>query len=176
MKRTASAILGLSAEFSPLLFLFVGNTVVFLCGSWFSCSSTGCGLRVHGRAAATDAPDQQLVAMSNSAASSADTSAPVNTIDTSVSSTAVCDVRYGAYEGEHQMDAVRALIDKDLSEPYSIYTYRYFISGWPDICMLAYDSSDAIVGAIVNKIEMTHQNTKRGYIAMLAVDKKYRVR
>lgn len=29
-----------------------------------------------------------------------------------------------------------ALVDRDLSEPYSIFTYRYFLSGWPDLCVL----------------------------------------
>lgn len=28
------------------------------------------------------------------------------------------------------------LITKDLSEPYSIYTYRYFIHNWPHLCIL----------------------------------------
>lgn len=29
-----------------------------------------------------------------------------------------------------------ALVDRDLSEPYSIFTYRYFLSGWPQLCVL----------------------------------------
>jgi hypothetical protein len=28
------------------------------------------------------------------------------------------------------------LIEKDLSEPYSIFTYRYFINDWPSLCIL----------------------------------------
>jgi peptide alpha-N-acetyltransferase len=31
---------------------------------------------------------------------------------------------------------VTALIDKELSEPYSIYTYRYFLNQWPQLCIL----------------------------------------
>lgn len=39
-----------------------------------------------------------------------------------------------------------ALVDRDLSEPYSIFTYRYFLSGWPDLCVLVC-SVGGVVGA-----------------------------
>ena len=38
------------------------------------------------------------------------------------------------YESENDLPGIMALITKDLSEPYSIYTYRYFIHNWPQIC------------------------------------------
>ncbi len=31
------------------------------------------------------------------------------------------------------------LIDNELSEPYSIFTYRYFLQQWPSLCYIAYD-------------------------------------
>lgn len=40
------------------------------------------------------------------------------------------------YENELQMPDIMRLITKDLSEPYSIYTYRYFIHNWPELCFL----------------------------------------
>ena len=40
------------------------------------------------------------------------------------------------YESERQMPDIMRLIQKDLSEPYSIYTYRYFIHNWPHLCFL----------------------------------------
>ena len=40
------------------------------------------------------------------------------------------------YESEEQMPDIMRLITKDLSEPYSIYTYRYFIHNWPKLCFL----------------------------------------
>lgn len=64
------------------------------------------------------------------------------------------------------------LIQTELSEPYSIYTYRYFIYNWPKLCFLA-SYKNEYVGAIVCKLDM-HLNSKRGYIAMLAVKKEYR--
>ena len=46
------------------------------------------------------------------------------------------NLTYVGYESERQMEAIMALITKDLSEPYSIYTYRYFIHNWPKLCFL----------------------------------------
>lgn len=37
------------------------------------------------------------------------------------------------------------MIDAELSEPYSIYTYRYFLYGWPDLSIFAY-YKDEIIG------------------------------
>ncbi|KAK2561939.1 N-alpha-acetyltransferase 30 [Acropora cervicornis] len=78
-----------------------------------------------------------------------------------------------SYESERQMSAIMALITKDLSEPYSIYTYRYFIHNWPKLCFLAM-YGEKCVGAIVCKLDMHKNMIRRGYIAMLAVEKEYR--
>lgn len=45
-------------------------------------------------------------------------------------------VEYVNYRDERQMPDIMRLIQKDLSEPYSIYTYRYFIHNWPQLCFL----------------------------------------
>lgn len=42
---------------------------------------------------------------------------------------------------EHSLErkylpSIRALIAKDLSEPYSIYVYRYFLYQWGDLCFM----------------------------------------
>ncbi|XP_061718067.1 N-alpha-acetyltransferase 30 [Cydia pomonella] len=78
-----------------------------------------------------------------------------------------------SYESELQMPEIMRVIQKDLSEPYSIYTYRYFIHNWPKLCFLATHDGKCI-GAIVCKLDMHRNVVKRGYIAMLAVDEKYR--
>lgn len=95
------------------------------------------------------------------------------------------------------------LITKDLSEPYSIYTYRYFLHTWPQLSFLVWAArfevsrgrhgglanslavkvvyklqvldKDECVGCVVCKLE-THRDMYRGYIAMLAVKKEYRGR
>ena len=46
------------------------------------------------------------------------------------------EVEYIVYENELQMPCIMRLIQKDLSEPYSIYTYRYFIHNWPHLCFM----------------------------------------
>lgn len=114
-------------------------------------------------------------------------------------------IDYVRYQSEEQMPDIMALIQKDLSEPYSIYTYRYFIHNWPHLCFLVscraarsrlkalsyvtqtnllspLVSADCLqamhdgkcVGAIVSKLDFHKKTVKRGYIAMLAVDQKYR--
>jgi len=85
------------------------------------------------------------------------------------------DVCYHIYENELNMPDIMRLIQKDLSEPYSIYTYRYFIHNWPNLCFMA-RVGDECVGAIVCKLDYHKKVVKRGYIAMLAVDSKFRKR
>lgn len=46
------------------------------------------------------------------------------------------NIEYIQYESELQMPMIMKIIQKDLSEPYSIYTYRYFIHNWPNLCFL----------------------------------------
>lgn len=84
-------------------------------------------------------------------------------------------LEYRVYECELQMADIMKLITRDLSEPYSIYTYRYFIHNWPKLCFLCMDSRKC-VGAIVCKLDIHKRVIRRGYIAMLAVDAEYRRR
>jgi peptide alpha-N-acetyltransferase len=49
------------------------------------------------------------------------------------------DLQYVQYEPsqeEQYLPAIRQLISKDLSEPYSIYVYRYFLYQWGDLCYM----------------------------------------
>lgn len=56
--------------------------------------------------------------------------------ETEKEDTSTSEIMYISYESEHQMPDIMKLIQKDLSEPYSIYTYRYFIHNWPHLCFL----------------------------------------
>lgn len=47
------------------------------------------------------------------------------------------------YRDETQMPAIMEVITKELSEPYSIYTYRYFIHNWPELCLLVSALADS---------------------------------
>lgn len=87
-------------------------------------------------------------------------------------------VRYEHALEKKYLPSIQALIAKDLSEPYSIYVYRYFLSQWDDLCYMALSpSSSDLIGVIVSKLE-THRShyssSLRGYIAMLAVSSEYR--
>lgn len=46
------------------------------------------------------------------------------------------DVLYSDYHDETELPRIMELVQRDLSEPYSIFTYRYFIQGWPSLCHL----------------------------------------
>ncbi|KAK0555307.1 N-alpha-acetyltransferase 30 [Tilletia horrida] len=48
------------------------------------------------------------------------------------------DIELVTYRGEHQLGAIIGLIEKELSEPYLIYTYRYFLNEWPHLAWLAH--------------------------------------
>lgn len=72
-----------------------------------------------------------------------------------------------------------------MSEPYSIFTYRYFLHRFPQLCVLAVaDDCPEPIACVVGKIdiegaeEMDQEETedceKTGYIGMLAVQEAYR--
>ena len=101
------------------------------------------------------------------------------------------DITYRAYNGEHYLQGIIDLISVDLSEPYSIFTYRYFINNWPDLCFLAMmpaprgdlvpvehgdGPKEVVVGCIVCKQDRHRSGSQRGYIAMLAVHNSVRKR
>lgn len=45
-------------------------------------------------------------------------------------------IEFVQYKSENQLPDLVALITVDLSEPYSIYTYRYFLHNWPHLSHL----------------------------------------
>jgi len=101
---------------------------------------------------------------------------PAASVPESSGSCSEVDVRFVPYKDETDMPGIVELIEKDLSEPYSIFTYRYFINNWPELCFLTM-KGDSCVGAIVCKLDVHRcRNTHRGYIAMLAVEKSLRGR
>ncbi|CAH2058847.1 unnamed protein product [Thlaspi arvense] len=84
------------------------------------------------------------------------------------------EIEYTSYAGEHHLPLIMSLVDQELSEPYSIFTYRYFVYLWPQLCFLAFHKGRC-VGTVVCKMG-EHRHTYRGYIAMLVVIKPFRGR
>ncbi|PYI07466.1 N-alpha-acetyltransferase 30, NatC catalytic subunit [Aspergillus sclerotiicarbonarius CBS 121057] len=102
-----------------------------------------------------------------------------STTSTPTPTTTTSNLRYIRYNAAHEdayVPAMRQLISKDLSEPYSIYVYRYFLYQWGDLCFMAMDDSlpSPMVGVVVSKLEPHRGGPLRGYIAMLAVREEYR--
>lgn len=104
-------------------------------------------------------------------------------------------VPYGAEKESPYLPAIRQLISRDLSEPYSIYVYRYFLYQWGDLCFMvrrhrtftscvplltvpkkALDDHNNLIGVIVCKLEPHRGGPMRGYIAMLATRSEHRGR
>ena len=82
---------------------------------------------------------------------------------------------------EQDLQTVITMIGKELSEPYPIYTYRYFVQKWPELTLLAHfeGEPDKIIACIVSKLDYQPKiddktNKLRGYIAMLAVEPEHR--
>ena len=62
------------------------------------------------------------------------------------------------------------LINKSLSEPYSIYTYRYFLHNWPELTWIL-EINGKMAGGLICRLEASRN---RGYIAILAIEPNYR--
>lgn len=90
------------------------------------------------------------------------------------------NVSYVQYDISHEpryLPQMRALIAKDLSEPYSIYVYRYFLYQWPELCFFAVDDTTNehdLVAVVICKLEKHRGGPLRGYIAMLATKEQHR--
>lgn len=43
---------------------------------------------------------------------------------------------FETFSDESDLEQIIKLVEKDLSEPYSIYTYRFFIYDYPKMCIM----------------------------------------
>jgi N-alpha-acetyltransferase 30 len=84
------------------------------------------------------------------------------------------EFKYCKYPGEKLIEEIMTLMSNSLSEPYPILTYRYFLNGWPDLCIMCFDKENKLVGGIIGGIEKTSKNKMKGYIAMIAIKEEYR--
>ncbi|GKY98436.1 hypothetical protein MPSEU_000801100 [Mayamaea pseudoterrestris] len=106
----------------------------------------------------------------------------------------ISGIRLISYKDESQLHHVMKLVGDDLSEPYSIFTYRYFLYRFPYLCILAVpEGQDTPIGCVVAKIDeedisiapsqtvndssqqqQTNTTVLTGYIGMLTVSEQYR--
>ena len=62
------------------------------------------------------------------------------------------EIRFEDYHDEDtQIQVIMDLVDNELSEPYNIFTYRYFVNSWPNLTFLAWHG-DKCVGVIICKV------------------------
>lgn len=79
---------------------------------------------------------------------------------------------YVPYEGEIMLPDIVSLMEETLSEPYNVYTYRFFLEKNPDLCLLAYVDGKC-VGAVVSKIMETPKRVQ-GNLGMVSVRRNFR--
>ncbi|WVQ83242.1 hypothetical protein IAT38_005381 [Cryptococcus sp. DSM 104549] len=86
---------------------------------------------------------------------------------------------YRAYRSETEdLDDLMRLVEQELSEPYNVYTFRYFLIDWPHLTFLVFPNphSTTPIATIICKQDSHRGKTNRGYIAMLSVDRGWRRR
>lgn len=49
----------------------------------------------------------------------------------------MASIIYRQYTGERDLPHIISLVEHELSEPYVVYTYRYFLNQWCDIPLSA---------------------------------------
>ncbi|KAH9952669.1 hypothetical protein BC827DRAFT_1148353 [Russula dissimulans] len=80
-------------------------------------------------------------------------------------------ITYRAYSGEHELPHTISLVQNELSDPYVVYTYRYFLHQW-SVHAYARDVPHP-VGVVVCKQSLHRERYLCGFIAVLRVDKVY---
>ena len=85
------------------------------------------------------------------------------------------DLVFSTYSSESDLPEIISLIQKDLSEPYSVFTYRYFVNRYPSLCEMVRTQSGELVAVVVCKMDPHEKSGRmRGYIGMLAVRQDFR--
>ncbi|KAJ3779826.1 hypothetical protein GGU10DRAFT_381704, partial [Lentinula aff. detonsa] len=80
-------------------------------------------------------------------------------------------ITYRLYTSEPDLPHIISLIASELSEPYVIYTFRYFLSQWPHLSFLAYTPESPTPIAVISNSKSKSNargHGNRGYIAMLS--------
>lgn len=89
------------------------------------------------------------------------------------------DILYVDYADESMLGNIQLLVAKDLSEPYSVFTYRYFLHNWPSLCVCVYSKNGEergeMIATVICKADYERE-VMTGYMAMLTVNESYRKR
>ena len=77
------------------------------------------------------------------------------------------------YRDENDLKILKRMIDEELVEPYSVFTFRMFVTPWPQLCQFCYVDGKPI-GVVVCKVDDHKSGRRRGYLGMIVVEKQYR--
>ncbi|KAL0222493.1 hypothetical protein RCL1_002347 [Eukaryota sp. TZLM3-RCL] len=81
---------------------------------------------------------------------------------------------YLDYQNESDLTDIMSFLENLLSEPYSRWTYRFFVAEFPQFCVLVRSpETNTLLGCIIGRIEQI-ATAQLGYIGMVAVDPKLR--
>ncbi|KAL0215506.1 hypothetical protein P9112_007690 [Eukaryota sp. TZLM1-RC] len=78
------------------------------------------------------------------------------------------------YQDEDDLTDIMLFLDNLLSEPYSRWTYRYFVSEYPQYCFIIRNSQSLLIGCIIGRIDHTLHGEPTGYIGMVATHPDHR--
>ena len=90
-------------------------------------------------------------------------------MSSSAQATKPSNVHYEQYDSSKEavyLSAIRQLISKDLSEPYSIYVYRYFLYQWGDLCFMVRTSFLRISFYLLLIIKQRHWMSKKIFLEL----------
>ena len=62
------------------------------------------------------------------------------------------EVKLVTFSSESELDWITKVLRAELAEPYSVYTYYYFIKTWPDLTIMAYLGND-LIGCIIASVD-----------------------
>ena len=73
-------------------------------------------------------------------------------------------------------EIIKKIIDPELSEPYSVFTYYFFLQNHPQFTYLIFSEKEELIGLLIGKIEecSKEKEFKRGYLAMIVITKSAR--
>lgn len=90
-------------------------------------------------------------------------------------------------EVKFEVQRISNFISPHLSEPYTIYTYYYFLNHYPELCTFLVDKQNNMQGVLIGRTEpigkkseqknqesSTKKERKKAYIAMIVIHPDYR--
>lgn len=78
-------------------------------------------------------------------------------------------IKFRPFRDDADLHAIRKMFAKQFSEPYQVWTYRYFAEQYPDLTFFA-EKDGAIVGCCMCMMQPEHKSVHQGYIGMICVD------